>query len=513
MPSDTSPPASLTCLMQLVNTGDDDYPVLVGLAPAQLLDKISEAPAHESGESNAKISESVRPNMALWQRGLDDSRVRSIKKTFSQARGQIMPNPVLLAVTQKAHEHMNKADKHGVWTISFPELQTPPLWILDGQHRIRGLAASDRPHNPVPFVLLANVTGEKLYKPAVLAKIFAQVSTEATPLTNVHAESLSFAFQLGNYSPDLDKRGSRDSSMKATKWLCEDSERLWDRITFDPEEPDSKEAFGWTNKEWVELFAKNFFNIAKFEVAPDTLARILDKALDAAYRSLSNPDNTALFGSSGPDGYGRKPIQVGFVSAALKFLANDQDNLATDWPPLIKALRFGEADWDLRALEHGGVDGGRAPAIATNMMLEGFLKGHFPGRSTFSAWLNGDVETHLDVTLSVPDPNGGPRQDPTDPRICADFAAGPTPSVVESQVAPKDRTHITIEATPNLSGFALTDLHAGPDDPGIRGSKGEHFGRDLGARLREKDGTKTLRIKTNLYGGPERTLDVSITYE
>ena len=62
-----------------------------------------------------------------------------------------------------------------------------PLWIIDGQHRINGLGNENctQNDNPIPVVFLIN-SGGTFYNGANLAKIFAQVTTAATPLGNLH---------------------------------------------------------------------------------------------------------------------------------------------------------------------------------------------------------------------------------------------------------------------------------------------------------------------------------------
>ena len=69
--------------------------------------------------------------------------------------------------------------------------QSPPLWIIDGQHRITGLGDSKckQRDNPIPVVFLLNDGGSS-YNGRNLAKIFAQVTTEATPLAKLHKEWL-----------------------------------------------------------------------------------------------------------------------------------------------------------------------------------------------------------------------------------------------------------------------------------------------------------------------------------
>lgn len=78
--------------------------------------------------------------------------------------------------------------------------EDPPLWIIDGQHRITGLGdpKCKQNDNPISVVFLLN-NGGTFYNGRNLAKIFAQVTTEATPLAKLHKERLTYAFKLDSY--------------------------------------------------------------------------------------------------------------------------------------------------------------------------------------------------------------------------------------------------------------------------------------------------------------------------
>ena len=135
-----------------------------------------------------------------------------------------MPNPVLLAGQPGARISVTQQRLHDSVTEIFEitvdvpaEGEEPPLWILDGQHRVNGLARSTRKHNPIPLVLLHG-EGAAQYRPETFAKIFAEVTTQATALEAVHSDWLQFAFHLGNYS---DNASSYRFAMDAVAQLCE----------------------------------------------------------------------------------------------------------------------------------------------------------------------------------------------------------------------------------------------------------------------------------------------------
>ena len=94
------------------------------------------------------------------------------------------------------------------------------LWILDGQHRISGLSQSSQRDNPVPVVLLLD-GGAGTYTSPLLASLFAQVTTSATKLDDLHNEWLTFALSLDGYSPTKPKAVSvTKKSFEAVAALC-----------------------------------------------------------------------------------------------------------------------------------------------------------------------------------------------------------------------------------------------------------------------------------------------------
>ena len=124
---------------------------------------------------------------------------------------EIIPNPILLAVNDglalqegysvrpeviEGHQDMfcrvriERPDNHGA---------EKPLWIVDGQHRNLGL--KDVPNireQPHPVVILLDEDGQA-YPHALIAKIFGQVTTNATQLDPEHNEWLEYCFNQGRY--------------------------------------------------------------------------------------------------------------------------------------------------------------------------------------------------------------------------------------------------------------------------------------------------------------------------
>ena len=197
----------------------------IGFCSAAFLNKIAEAPAFDEDTTNATIASNVlTPPVEAWQRPLIPEAIAAIAKTFNN-EGRLMPNPVLLARNPYWNGTISLGQQtiNGTvptWEVELPDVspdpKRKPLWILDGQHRIKGLTSSLQNGNNLPFVLLLN-EDHKAYDEARLAEIFAQVSTTASPLDPLHRDWMSYAFRLAQY--DGDSPGQRDA-METVALMC-----------------------------------------------------------------------------------------------------------------------------------------------------------------------------------------------------------------------------------------------------------------------------------------------------
>jgi hypothetical protein len=218
------------CLQQMISSGAITYPVYVGFLPAHEILDVAEAPSVTEKTSNADIATNIlNPPTKEWQRPINQSRVSVIAGVYNNT-GELMPNPVLLsentffpgpAITVRQEMAATGAPTR-VWLVDVPNPavgQQKPLWILDGQHRINGLATSAQRNNFVPLVLLLNL-GTNAFSASHLAKLFAQVTTEATKLDDLHNEWLTFAFGLSAYSPASPVAAEHRKSMEVVARLC-----------------------------------------------------------------------------------------------------------------------------------------------------------------------------------------------------------------------------------------------------------------------------------------------------
>lgn len=407
---------SLKCLKTHVSTGGRVFPIFVGFLPAEDILKVASAPSFDVGAPHQAIADNVlRPPVEEWQRPLDDLRVTAISNVFSDV-GNLMPNPVLLSENVNSHTtipaHQETA-VHGVptniWVVEIPEPSTGspyPLWILDGQHRINGLARSAQSSNNVPLVLLLN-EGVASYTGGLLAKIFAQVTTSATELDVLHNEWLTFAFELEDYDPA--RRSDANEQRRAMQTVAEacrlanvdasgTPNAFFNRVAFNvhlatPSDP----AFFYNCVELQDLIRRHYFSRAANagHLRPEEVAKQLGLAIAALRSSIPAPHSDSVF--FGDPDHEQGYMQDGFIAGVLTFLL--EHGAPTDWAAELDNLEFPRTDWNFRSWVttlHGGT-ATTSKKMAINVMSSVFRARSLPsGSRNLAEFLRGN-----DATVTV----------------------------------------------------------------------------------------------------------------
>ena len=227
-------------------------------------------------------------------------------------------------------------------TPSDPE---KPLWILDGQHRIAGLSKSAQSSNPVPVVFLLN-QGSHYYSADTLAKIFAQVTTSATALGDLHKEWLSYAFNLNHYSQGH-AATEHKRSMDAVVCLCKTPKLggqpnpFHDRIQFIDGSPRPKilpGGYGYSCIELKEIVRQFYYSAQKSqqELVPDEVAREMCLARMALASVIKTSAGRSVF--FGDEAHHQKIMEDAFWSGVLKHLATH--GASTSWKDVLRTLHF-----------------------------------------------------------------------------------------------------------------------------------------------------------------------------
>ena len=400
-------------LRQIIQSGGTRYPVFIGFAKAADLLRVAEAPAFTEKTNHRVIATNVlTPPVTQWQRPLIPTKLQEIIGTFSDT-GEFMPNPVLVAERGEGEdsgiknpEQLRAAD--GVLTevfvieIPVPDANEPrPLWIIDGQHRINGLGDSAclQNSNMVPVVLLLNVSTKKVYNGGVLAKLFAQVTTESTPLQPLHKHWLTYAFKLSPFNADRHLA----QAMEAVAYLCKTptntltkkTNNFHDDIAFNDAEPTGSKVLGkqYRCDDLSKIIADAYYRqpTALGHLPPEDLAMQIDCAYDELLSQVPAPHDKSVFFAKNE--FCHKIMIDAFTVGALTYLLKQNNKpTAKDWHALLNTLAFPQTDWNFhqhvksktRWVDKSGV-------LASSVFKEAFGAAQLPAKvNTLWDYLNGD---------------------------------------------------------------------------------------------------------------------------
>ena len=391
----------INALKETIESGELRYPIYLALMQADVISEIADVPSYRETTTNADIARNVSTiPVKEWQRPRIPEKVRAIRRLFSN-RGEFMPNPILIGESPHASEPprvepvMVGGESTSVWELQIdqgPSGSEKPLWILDGQHRIAGLAESAQSSNPVPVVFLLN-QGSNYYSADTLAKIFAQVTTSATPLGPLHREWLSYAFKLNHYSPQTPQGFSsteQNKSMKAVVFLCMAStlggkpNPFHDRILYKDKSSPLKIKPGghvYSCIELKDIVFRSYYSVQKSqpELEPDDLAKEMCLARIALVNVIkTRVDRSVFFGNE--SSHHQKIMEDAFWSGVLRYLV--ERGAPRSWKDVLRTLHFDSTNWDFSwKVSLHGRNQSTSKKLATKVMEDIFSKRQLPGRS------------------------------------------------------------------------------------------------------------------------------------
>jgi hypothetical protein len=411
------------------------YPLFVGFLAAHRLAAIAESPHFDLETTHVQIAGNVRSSpVREWQRPLDQARADEITRIFSTS-SEIMPNAVLLAAPDPTRLTLTPQSGR-LWSLSVPEPaegEKKPLWILDGQHRIAGLASSE---HEIPFVLLASHNQSAEYQESRFAKIFAQVTTTAEGLHPLHNEWLTFAFALGKYETASGgvKATQQQRAMSTvidlchTRYLDEDeslANPFFDKVAFNPGSVKrttppkpvgpSKGGFQYNAVDLQALINDSYFaaEITTRTLSPSEIARQVGLAYEAlveCHDAAARPLSVLL--NAPPTGH--SALQNAYMHGILRFLATH--GAPADWMEELIARAFRQTDWSKAAWsgERGGTEGNINRKLARSVfeaLFEGgldalFLDGAPDDDVDLGEYCSGDIGFGLELRGQRTRPNG-----------------------------------------------------------------------------------------------------------
>lgn len=500
----------LNCIRHVIETAGVRYPFYIGAVKAQDLKDYAIAPSFKEQTKNWEIARGVlNPPTKNWQRPLDMNNVTAITTRFD-TDGEIMPNPVLLAVNPDFKNAFTLTEmtldtvSTGIWEIKIERnnsQEDKPLWIIDGQHRVAGLAATRRIKPPLPFVILHS--SEDSYRPEILARIFAQVTTLSKPLNPIHNVWMQFVFKLGNFvegEPDW-------LAMKTTALLCETqmygvtNNPFYDKIVFNPK-LDASEihpgGFAYDALSFYELTRDYYFKKQGQvnHLAPEDFAGQLALAIFALVKTSKSPTSKSAF--LGNNQHQQKYFRDGFIIGVCSYLLSQ--GAPQDWINVLKDLNFHKTDWDVTSWVEStsGTAGTTSKKIANAVFQEVFAAGRLPENVTdIPSYLQGE-ECFLSVNYKLIDEHEEliSRGAQSQVEICK--LSGVRTIVM---VLPRATRWIKIN-TPSKNYYGVeVSLEGDAYNPEYRLEKLKRGKAFTTAELVKLKKELTLEIKVDLYGG------------
>ena len=195
---------------------------LIGDAVVNQIEAVSSVPWLDSGMKSADFANKVSDPRVLkdeWQRVVDIDRIRNIAQ-FANDPDNSMFNPVTLFVDLKdpnvtltkikrRHSGKNRYslkikfdflkkqyNKHLTdYVVKPKERDLRPIWIVDGQHRVRGYSMSHIGfEHRIPIVVLTSNDNDDGRRD--VAKIFTEINTLAEPVKEEHQLFLMYRFGI-----------------------------------------------------------------------------------------------------------------------------------------------------------------------------------------------------------------------------------------------------------------------------------------------------------------------------
>ena len=210
--------------------------VFIGAQKVGEIDAVCSVPHLPDYATMAGTASSHLANWALnpaaglqqWQRRPDVKRVHSIKTFVDSSDDNLIVNSLMLyipvgapgvSVIRNADEQTAKViidpnqflirrgneftdieENYTSDAVNFNDLR--PIWIVDGQHRTRGMAASYRGFDmSIPLILLEGGDEEGKVSLTDVAKIFTEINTLAKPLEFEQHHYLAKKFSIPSPSP------------------------------------------------------------------------------------------------------------------------------------------------------------------------------------------------------------------------------------------------------------------------------------------------------------------------
>ena len=202
----TSPPDCVT--WELTPMTQKGSTFLIGKAKVAEIDavcSVPQLPAEMSASETAKrvLDRSRGPNE--WQRRVDKKRVISISRFIVSSGENIIANSAILFAPSNNAVEVDEStgnvkiffdrfldNNQGSWSDHKGKNDLRPIWLIDGQHRTRGLAQSEEGSQiDIPIIFFP-----PSFELAQSAKIFSEINTLQKKLTTLHTLYMQHRFSI-----------------------------------------------------------------------------------------------------------------------------------------------------------------------------------------------------------------------------------------------------------------------------------------------------------------------------
>jgi len=364
-------------------------------------------------------------------------------------------------------------------------------------------------------VLLLN-NGQEFFSGPTLAKLFAQVTTEARKLDDLHDAWLTFAFDLGKYSAANVDFNQRKQAMTAVARLCNlpqtpvgnTANPFHDRIRFNPNSSPSMASpspggFRYDCTDLADLIYRYYYNcapVAGNHLSPVDLASQIILAHKALVQVVQAPqDKTVFFGD---DEYAQKTVQDAWFVGVLTGLLTH--GVPRAWLDLFRQLNFHSTAWNFKSWvgSLGGREAGRSRDLARRVFHEAFKSLSLPANTQdLSSCFQGDAAT-LTLEFSELTPSGRPS---SLERMSQELPVSATRSV---RISP--RTHV------KLRGQTLNISYVTIHDNTVRGGALREYAQELRSGLvldtSQQQRPWTIAVNSTHYGGVQNELKLTIDW-
>ena len=181
---------------------------LIGKAKVAEIDAVCSVPQLPAEMSSAETAKRVLDRTRgpdEWQRRVDEKRVISISRFIESSDDNIIANSaILFAPSHEAVEVDESTGKvkicfdkfldnnQGSWSDHKGKNDLRPIWLIDGQHRTRGLAQSEEGSQiDIPIIFFP-----PSFELAQSAKIFSEINTLQKKLTALHTLYMQHRFSI-----------------------------------------------------------------------------------------------------------------------------------------------------------------------------------------------------------------------------------------------------------------------------------------------------------------------------